>query len=530
MLCENDISKVWYTTDTATAAYFSEIATEGALKHLNGSAQRQQETFQASYQTSAELELIKPAGLSYRPYQKAGIAFSLDRIKEGRRGVLIADEMGLGKTIQAIGIINNAPDIQTALIICPASLKLNWRNELNRWLVRNHSIGIADGPYYPNYTDIVIINYDILHRFPDELRARVWDLMIIDEAHYLGNKTSRRSKQVFGYKDLTPIQTRRVAMLTGTPFETRVKQIFPLIHYLDPATWPNEWEFLNRYYEKETDSFYVRGGGGKKKQATKFEKPKNLDDLQRRLRSSIMVRRMKKDVLTELPAKQRQIIEIPQGKLSGKLQMEIKAYQDWQKARRERKNLQELDESSYRARLSQLNEEIETAGAALATIRKELSIEKIPHIVDHVKDALEYEEKVIVFGYHRDLIEGVAAAFGSDAVMLYGGMSNTAKQNSIERFQNGDARLFVGSLMNAEGYTITSSSHMIISEYDWRPSKVLQAEDRGHRIGQLERLLIQSVIFEDSLDSKIAKRFIERQEEMEAALDMNTLESEEIEI
>ena len=84
--------------------------------------------------------------------------------------------------------------------------------------------------------------------------------------------------------------------------------------------------------------------------------------------------------------------------------------------------------------------------------------------------------------------------------------------------------------MNAEGYTITSSSHMIISEYDWRPAKVLQAEDRGHRIGQLERLLIQSVIFEDSLDSKIAKRFIERQEEMEAALDMNTLESEEIEI
>jgi hypothetical protein len=147
-------------------------------------------------------ELPVPDGLSYLGYQKAGIAYALD---EQRAGVLIADEMGLGKTVQAIGVINASPDVHRVLIVCPASLKLNWRNECVKWLVRPASLHVRNGKTTSTIVhgsvagasiSVEIINYDILKKLP---AGATWDLLILDESHYVKNPKAARSKLV---KDL----------------------------------------------------------------------------------------------------------------------------------------------------------------------------------------------------------------------------------------------------------------------------------------------------------------------------------------
>src|SRR3972149_6701754 len=124
-----------------------------------GAAKREQareQTITASRATTADVAIPAPDGLEYLPFQCAGIGFALDR-----SATLIADEMGLGKTIQTVGIINADASIKRVLVICPASLKLNWRRELTKWLVRPLTIGIASTQEWPEAADIVICNWDI---------------------------------------------------------------------------------------------------------------------------------------------------------------------------------------------------------------------------------------------------------------------------------------------------------------------------------------------------------------------------------
>jgi SWI/SNF-related matrix-associated actin-dependent regulator 1 of chromatin subfamily A len=181
----------------------------------------------ASRATDAAVELPVPDGLSYLPYQRAGIAYAL-----GHPSVLFGDEMGLGKTIQAIGIINSDPSIKRVLVICPASLKLNWRNELRKWLVREMSIGIAQGKEFPE-SDVVIINYDILTKHDPKIKAIEWDLVVCDEMHYLKSPDAQRTRAVIGFnskgkgKDVAPICGRRRIGLTGTPIPNRPIELFP---------------------------------------------------------------------------------------------------------------------------------------------------------------------------------------------------------------------------------------------------------------------------------------------------------------
>ena len=129
-----------------------------------------------SQAVDADIDIPVPEGLSYLPYQKAGIAYAIQR-----SSTLIGDEMGLGKTIQAIGIINaTAPE--TVLVVCPASLKINWKNEMTKWLVADRDIQIVNGggEQIPKTPDVVIINYDVLTKHQSAISARTWVLVIMD--------------------------------------------------------------------------------------------------------------------------------------------------------------------------------------------------------------------------------------------------------------------------------------------------------------------------------------------------------------
>jgi SNF2 family DNA or RNA helicase len=192
--------RVYTTRDWRLAADYIEWADSDELwDDLDARLTALEEEMSASYAMFADADIARPhitnhkgEVLDYLPYQKAGILYAAER-----DDTLIGDSPGLGKTIQAIGLINHL-GLQCGLIVCPATLKLNWLKEMLKWLVdKNLTVGVAYGGDIPD-TDFVIINYDILARNRDALWAERWDILVCDEAQYLSNGESKRTRVVFG--------------------------------------------------------------------------------------------------------------------------------------------------------------------------------------------------------------------------------------------------------------------------------------------------------------------------------------------
>jgi SWI/SNF-related matrix-associated actin-dependent regulator 1 of chromatin subfamily A len=226
------VRKVWYTKDPLIAAKLSPDGANNVTKQI-----------EASQATDSDIDIPVPAGLAYFPFQKAGIAYALNR-----KNTLIADEMGMGKGIQAIGVINTDPSISTVLVVCPATLKLNWQNELNKWLVRKMSVGIV-GNDVPE-TNIVIVNFDILVKWHEVLTSRVWDLLIIDESHKVKNPKAQRTQHLLGdtKNGIEPIEAHRKLFLTGTPIVNRPLELWTLLHAIDPqGMGRNFFGYAKRY-------------------------------------------------------------------------------------------------------------------------------------------------------------------------------------------------------------------------------------------------------------------------------------------
>lgn len=489
----------------------------------------EQSAIQASRASDSDAVIPAPENLSYLPYQRAGIRFA-----KGRPGVLIGDEMGLGKTIQAIGIINDDVSIHRVLIVCPNSLKINWRRELELWLVRPASIGIADGKHWPA-TDVVIINYDVLTRWPEQL-ASGWDLCVLDESHYLKNPKSKRTKAVLGTKPnkakgtagCAGVVAKRKVALTGTPICNRPIELFPIIHWLAPQDWPNYWKYATRYCDAKQTHFGWDASGAS-----------NLDELQNRLRSTIMVRRLKADVLKELPAKRRQIIEIPAtDDVAALVSNQMAAFNTADEAVEELRARVELAKASenldgYAESVKALHEGLKAAFADGARMAHEVAMAKVPFVVEHVREVIESGNKVVLFAHHLDAIKAYVSAFPG-AVKVTGEMLTEERQKAVDAFQHDPkCPLFVGGIHAAGvGLTLTASSIVIFAEIDWVPGNMSQCEDRCHRIGQRNSVLVQHLVLEGSLDAHKSSTVIKKQLVIDQAMDSmkkrNELEREAV--
>lgn len=507
-------NRCWWSTDHDKARRFVEAVNSGSLAEM---IQKQNEErmaiIQISKATDANIEIPAPSGHEYMPFQKAGIAYA-----DTRKNVLFGDEPGLGKTIQAIGLMNMTK-ARNALVICPATLRMMWKGAMMEWLTYPISVGIADGKKWPG-TSVVIINYDILHNHAFHLHEVDWDIVVIDEAHYLKNPDARRTRIVFGYTPpkkkqgtqatLLPIPYKRLVALTGTPIPSRPIEGWTLFHALDPVAFPSFMGYAKRYCAA-TQGYH----------GWDFSGSSNLLELQEKLRASFMVRRLKKDVLTELPPKRRQIIEL-EAKASDK--QAIKA--EWDAYNASQTNEAELidaiikeNDEAYKSAVRNMAEANKVAFTAMSTVRYNTAIAKVDRVIDFLDNALE-SGPVVCMAHHREVVEKIADHFGSRAVKLYGGMSKEAKNQSVEDFQNGKADLFVGSISAAGvGLTLTRSSTVVFAELDWVPGNVTQAEDRCHRIGQKDSVNVIHLVIEGSLDSKIAKTLVEKQEVIDKALD-----------
>ena len=274
-------------------------------------AAEKQSAREASRSVDLDIDVPAPDGWDYMPFQRAGIGYAMSR-----KHVLIADEMGLGKTVQALGIVNATPTAKRVLVICPASLRLNWKQEAERWLVNSDLTPTVIDAKNPITGDenFLIINYDILSKNRKALSAVDWDIMIVDEAHYLKNPKAQRTKALLGEKGEGGIEATRKVFLTGTPIVNRPVEFHPILASIAPSEFGNFFGYAKRY----CNAFRNEWGWD-------FTGASHLDELQDRLRETCMVRRLKADVLTELPAKRRAIIEIPANGKSRFVNAEMKA-------------------------------------------------------------------------------------------------------------------------------------------------------------------------------------------------------------
>lgn len=453
----------------------------------------------------ADIDLPAPQGLEYMPFQKAGIRYAL-----ARPNVLIADQMGLGKTIQAIGVINADPTIDSALIICPKSLKLNWLRECRRWLTRNLDVAVV-GDTWPE-TDIVIVHYEALAKFQPFIQFRNWGACVIDEAHFIKNPAAQRSQHA------KSVPCRRKIRLTGTPICNRPIELFNLIEDLDD--FGPYWKFARRYANAYNNGFGMDTSGHSR-----------LDELQRKLRERVMVRRLKDEVLSELPRKIRQVIELEPDSAAQRHAVRAEgAYETDSEDRladlRAQVELSKAEsEEAYREAVDRLREATQVDFTEIARLRHETAVAKVPAVVEHVRLSLaDNEGKIVIAAHHHDVIDGLMEELAEfRPVCLTGRDSEEERMAAVDSFQGDPAvRVFVGSIMAAGvGITLTAASHVIFGELDWVPGNITQFEDRCHRIGATQTVLVQHLVLSGSIDARMAHMLVEKQHVIDQALDTN---------
>lgn len=425
--------------------------------------------------------------------------------------------------------MNMDTSINRVLVVCPASLKLNWRNELVRWLTRKLTVGVqnAGEPWIGDCVNIVVVNYDLLSKFP-ELFSEQWDLLVADECHFLKSRSALRTKLVLGAskkseRDAFPgIKARYRIFATGTPVLNRPVELFPLLEALQPG----KWTFKDKIR-------YCNGTQGR--WGWDFSGAAHLDELQTRLRREIMVRRLKKDVLKDLPAKRRQVIEIAANGASGVVaeeQEQFRRHEDTLTSLKAKAEVARLadDEDSYKTAVDALRNAYRVAFESMAKVRHDVAVAKIPKVLEHVRNVLEDAAKLVVFVHHHDVTDAVVADLSEFGVeWIDGRTANEDRQPTVDRFNDDPAKrvLVLGIRAAGVGLSVKASVE-VFAELDWTPGVVAQAEDRCHGIGrgiEGEPLLVQHIVLEGSLDAKMAKTIVAKQDVADKALDKNGLQS-----
>jgi SWI/SNF-related matrix-associated actin-dependent regulator 1 of chromatin subfamily A len=411
---------------------------------------------------------------SHRPpleHQKEAI----QKLVENKKFIL-ADDMGLGKTTSTI-IAALESGSKKVLIICPATLKINWKREIENY--SDKSIYIAESKNFSTEADFVIINYDIIKNFHDpkkkdesQVLASNFDLVIIDEAHYIKNATAQRTKLI---NDIVK-KVDRLWLLTGTPMTSRPIDYFNLLSLIDSPVAKNWMAYAIRYCQ----GYQFNVGGRKVWNVTGAS---NLEELRDRT-LGLTLRRLKENVL-DLPDK---IITPVYLRLKSKQYEEVMGeYYDWYD-----KNPEE-------------SKSLTVQFSKLTKVRQIIADEKIAQTIELAENILEQDKKVIIFCNFTDSLNKITEHFGKTAVKLDGSMSKPERQYSVDQFQdNPKVKVFVGNIKAAGvGITLTSAEAVIMNDLSFLPSDHAQSEDRAYRYGQKNNVLVYYPIFENTIEGII---------------------------
>ena len=415
------------------------------------------------------------------PYQEIAVAFLEERDKTSR-GALVGDQPGLGKTIEALSWLSLSPK-RPVLVITQASIKRNWYREIEKWLP-NSTIQILNQgkDTIDSDADFVIINYDLIWRkgIEEQLLKRKFPVVIYDEVTSIKEPSAKRTKTA---KKLGRRAEFNIG-LSGTPILNRPIEFYNILNLIDPKQFTSHFKFGMRYCNGFHNGFgYV------------FKGSSHINELREQIKP-LMIRRLKEDVLTELPAKSRRTIYID---------MPGKYYQEYIAAEN---NLVETLQGLPSGKVSQEYEDSRMwVLSKLNYLRHIVGLSKAEEAEEIIKNFVDAGEKLVVFAHHHDVMDLMDEYLTKDKVnhvKVDGRTELTNRQTAIDTFQNDPkCMVFLASTAMGMGVTLTAASNALFVERQWTPGIEEQMEDRLHRIGQTNGVLIHYMQVEHSLDEKM---------------------------
>lgn len=455
------------------------------------------------------------------PFQRKGVLSMLAM----KKNILLADEMGLGKTVQALMFLSMKENALPALIVCPASLKYKWAEEVEKWV--GVSAYVIEGKEPQSYSDeflrkypIWIINYDILGI--EDARAKAREIEERKNARAAGRRRTNRLVHVLGWCDSLPaynfstiiadevqyigdsetIRTRaltqicsslkdsRKLFISGTPYETKTAQFYNALSILSPTDFSSKYQFLMRYCDPQKTFFGWR-----------FDGLSNAEELRWKI-EKFMIRRLKKDVLTDLPPKQRVVMPMH---ISEKLRKE---YDDFD-------NQFVLDiKNGKKKKTDQLGH--------LAHLKQKAFECKKKAIIQWVREYLSYQNKLVIFVYHRNTFDILMDVFGKAAVGIMGDISAKDRLHIEKQFQTDpNIKLFAGQIRACgAGITLTASCATCFVEFGATATQHEQAEDRVHRIGQKsDSVMAYYLVLNNSIETDLMTTLNRRNRDIKKLMD-----------
>ena len=429
---------------------------------------------------------------SLYPHQADGVAFLLSK-----KRVILADDMGLGKTRQAIVAMEAGVPEGKILVVCPASIKLNWKREIQLVdaLAEVEVLGVDQE--ITNDPRWVIVNYDILRKHADRLHAVDWSGVILDEAHFIKNASQRTNHclKLLGVQadaHAPVIGPEFVFLLTGTPMTNRPKDLFNLLRCVEHPAARSFLSFAKRYCDAYRNDYgWVTTGAS------------NLDELNL-LMKEVSIRRTKGEVL-DLPPKIRSWVPVD---ISGSKAAfnAVESFLNWHAGA----DPSQPNDTEFLARLTK--------------VRTALHKAKQKAVAERIRDVVASGEKVVVFTCFSDGIERHKKKLGDSAVTITGSDSPEQRMAAVDRFQDDDTvRVALCNIIaGGVGITLTAGTHVIFQDLDWVPANHAQAEDRCYRLGQTSRVTVEYFLAAGTLDGYISE-LLEQKMKLIAAVEAEEL-------
>ena len=452
----------------------------------------------------APTERFTPAGLELMPHQGQVVAAAA----AGHRTFLLADEPGLGKTAQAL-LAAEAANAYPLLVVVPSVVKTNWAREAALWTPhRAATVVQGDGETVDGFADIVILNYEVLDRHRGWLSDFRFRGMVVDEAHFIKNKTSQRSQHVLALSDRIRARTARPLLmaLTGTPLINDIEDFRAIWQFLG---WIDDSKPLGELADALEDTGLTPADRSFYPAARQC-----VIDLG-------IVRRRKLDVAADIPA--RRIADLPV-ELDGPAGRSIRAaerdltrrmvaqYETALANRPADARVEGIDHDLVRrvARSELKDATTAQSGQNVFTMMRRIGQAKAELAADYAAQLARSTGKVVFFAKHVDVMDAAEESFARQGVRfssIRGDQTPKARQANIDAFVNDpDVAVAVCSLTAAGvGINLQVASNIVLAELSWTDAEQTQAIDRSHRIGQAEPVTAWRIIAAQTIDTRIAE-------------------------
>lgn len=425
------------------------------------------------------------------PYQKAGVSYA-----SNARRCFIADDMGLGKTMQAIGTLEYVQDSYPAVVTCPPTLVLNWRDEINKWLPHRTVAVVSNRAEFPEKGtyDFLIIGYSNIDHWQNQLKGH--RSYVYDESHYAKTPTAKRTKAAIKMARSAP-KEGLVLCLTGTPITNRPAEYASQLDILGRLNgFGGLWGFYRRYcgaYRDRFGQWHIEGSS-------------NLDELNDALRSLCYIRRIKADVLQELAPVRHSKIIVPTSAAGMK---EYKQAEDdivEYLVMRAKEIAKELGQSPYSAAVqAKIRAESNEHLVRISVLRRLAAKAKMEAVTEWIDAKLSGGDKIVIAAHHREIVDSLANKYGG--LKIQGGMNADDVQEAKRLFQAGsidEAPVIVLSMQAAKtGHTLTAAQDVLFVELPWTPADVDQTYSRCHRLGQQGSVMATYMLAKDTIDERI---------------------------